>query len=54
MIIKSLRDDGIIDDNLVEKLIKKKLYEQVFKIDTHGTLRQLFLSETNENLIRKF
>lgn len=35
-------------------LIKKRLGEKVFKIDTNGTLRQLFLSDTNEELIRKF
>ena len=39
---------------MVEKLIRSKLYSRVFKIDTNGTLRKLFLSETNEELIKKF
>lgn len=53
-IVRSLRDEGIIDESLVDVLIKKKLNDKVFKIDSNGTLRQLFLSETNEELIRKF
>lgn len=32
----------------------KKLQDKIFKIDTNGTLRSLFLSDTNEDLIRKF
>ena len=34
--------------------MRKKLQEKVFNIDTNGTLRKLFLSNTNEDLIKKF
>ena len=44
----------MIGEDTVDKLIKKKLYDKVFKIDTNGTLRKLFLSETSEELIKKF
>lgn len=53
-IVQNLKDEGIIDEDLKERLIRKKLGEKVFKIDTNGTLRQLFLSDTNEELISKF
>lgn len=35
-------------------MVRKKLQEKNFNIDTSGTLRRLFLSGTNEDLIKKF
>jgi len=44
MIIRGLQEENVITEDTVEKLIKKKLQDKVFKIDTNGTLRRLFLS----------
>jgi hypothetical protein len=30
-----------------ERLLKKKLNEKIFNVDTSGTLRRMFLAETN-------
>jgi len=53
-IIRDLYESEIIDRDTVERLIRRKLFDKVFNIDTYGTLRRLFLSETNEHLIRNF
>jgi len=45
---------NIITESKGEELIRKKLQEKIFHIDTNGTLRKLFLSDTNEDLIKKF
>lgn len=54
MIIKNLIEENILSEEQGEKLIRKKLQEKMFTIDTVGTLRTLFLSGTNEELIKKF
>lgn len=54
MIIKSLVDENIISDEQGERLIKKKLQEKIFHIDTSGVLRKLFASGVNRDLIKKF
>jgi len=54
MIINNLYEEGVIDERVVEKLIRKRLHEKIFNVDTNGTLRKMFLSETNEDLIKKF
>lgn len=54
LIIKNLIEENILTEEHGEKLVRKKLQEKVFNIDTNGTLRQLFLSNTNEDLIKKF
>lgn len=46
-IIHSLKEENIIDDEEAERLVKKRLNERTFKIDSSGTLRKLFLSDTN-------
>jgi len=47
MIIESLLDTHIIEEDTAEKLLKKTLQEKIFHIDTNGTLRKLFLFGTN-------
>lgn len=53
-IIQNLIDDNIVTEEHGEMLVRKKLQEKVFNIDTNGTLRKLFLAGTNEDLIKKF
>lgn len=44
MIINNLYEEGIINEQVVENLIRKRLNEKIFNIDTNGTLRKMFLS----------
>ena len=39
-----LRKNNIIDAEKYQELLKKRRHSMVFKIDTNGTLRKLFLS----------
>ena len=39
---------------MVKILSSRKLMDKVFKVETFGTLREVFLSETNEDLVRKY
>lgn len=54
MIIDSLIKMGMITEAKGEELITKKLQEKIFHIDTNGALRKLYLSDVNEDLIKKF
>lgn len=54
MIIKSLVEENVLSDEQGERLVKKKLQEKIFHIDTNGVLRKLFTSDVNRDLIKKF
>jgi hypothetical protein len=54
MIIKSLVEENVLSDEQAERLVKKKLQEKIFHIDTSGVLRKLFTSGVNRDLIKKF
>jgi hypothetical protein len=54
MIISSLIDENVLSEEQGERLLKKKLQEKIFHVDTSGVLRKLFISGINEDLIKKF
>lgn len=47
MIIETMIKENIITEQKGEELIRKKLQEKIFHIDTNGIIRSLFLSDTN-------
>lgn len=49
MIFEILRRNNIVND----KMFNNKMVFKKFHIDTHGALRKMYLSETNEDLVRK-
>jgi hypothetical protein len=49
MIFEILRKNNIVSD----KIFNSKMVFKKFHIDTHGALRKMYLSETNEDLVRK-
>ena len=49
MIFEILRKNRIVND----KMVSSKMVFKKFHIDTHGALRKMYLSETNEDLVRK-
>lgn len=53
MIVDCLSANGYIDDVTAEKMVKTKLLVEDFHVDTNGALRKMYLSETNEALIKK-
>lgn len=54
MIINNMVEENIISEDQGERLVKKKLQEKVFRVDTSGVLRKLFISGINEELVSKF
>jgi hypothetical protein len=54
MIIGSLIEENVLSEEQGERLVKKRLQEKIFHIDTSGVLRKLFTSNINPDLIRKF
>jgi hypothetical protein len=54
MIINSLVEENVLSEEQGERLVKKKLQEKIFHIDTSGALRKLFASGINHDLIKKF
>lgn len=54
LIITKLVEEGILSEQQGENLVRKKLQEKVFNIDSNGALRMLFLAGTDEDLIQKF
>lgn len=53
MILEILTRNQLIEPTLGEKIFNNKLIIKKFHIDTHGALRKMYLSETNEDLVRK-
>lgn len=47
MIINSLIDDNILTKKQGEKLVRKKLQEKKFQIDSNFALRKLFLADVS-------
>lgn len=53
MILDILTRSSLIDESLGQKIFNNKLIIKKFHIDTHGALRKMYLSATNEDLVRK-
>ena len=53
MIINSLVDDSILTKKQGEKLVRQKLQEKKFQIDSNFALRKLFLADVSEDFISK-
>jgi hypothetical protein len=54
IIVNSLLTNKLIDEKTADCFIASKHCLKKFHIDSDGAVRKMYLSETNENLVKKF
>ncbi len=54
MIIECLLRNNLINEPTADSILNTKHMLKKFRIDTNGALRKMYLSEANEELVKKF